>query len=56
VVHGIDRFRLYSYVLVALAGMLAGMILCRFSESLRGGASSTPAQEPPVPHPRSLGP
>ena len=49
--HGTDRIRLLAYVAVALAGMLAGMILCR----LAGSASPPgPAQGHPVPHPRSL--
>jgi hypothetical protein len=50
-VHGIDRFRLFAYALVAVAGMLAGMILGRLFEI---GAPANPPQEPPVPHPRSL--
>jgi hypothetical protein len=50
-VHAIDRLRISAYVFVALAGMLAGLILGRFAEI---GRHAAPAQEPPVPHPRSL--
>jgi hypothetical protein len=54
--HGPDRLRLWAYVLVATAGLLAGMALGQIAGARRADASRVQWPAPPAPHPRSLNP
>jgi hypothetical protein len=50
----IDRFRFWAYLLVALAGLLAGMALGQLGAVRTAGQPRINWPSPPPPHPRSL--
>ena len=54
--HALDRLRLWPYVFVALAGLLAGLALGQLAGGRPAEASRVQWPAPPVPHPRSLTP
>lgn len=51
-----DRPRLWSYVLVALASLLAGMALAQIGADRQEGASRIDWPDRRPPHPRTLSP
>ena len=54
--HALDRIRIWTHVLVAIAGLLAGMALGQLAGARQADASRVQWPAPPAPRPRSLSP